>query len=266
MVESGLVKVVVPHVEMHRVAGRRLLAPELARGEADRVQVLRLLAGELRIRIGEYEYAVVAHDHADLAPRVARQPRVAGRMDVARAGPLAHRESRRRRDAAARRVAPRNHLRNGSSGDARRGLRRSGGGAPRIDLLARDEAACRELVHEPRQPPLVIAHSQVLGRRQQFELMARVVEILAPSAGSNDARHGVHASFPRFVENRLVRLVPDRSHAVHAAHVMDAVHTASPGAASDTFATPTIASRVTSAASCASLKWSAPAGRSGSTM
>ena len=51
------------------------------------------------------------------------------------------------------------------------------------------------------------------------------------------------------MKHGLVLLVFDGAHAVHAAHVVDAVHAAPPAGDNVTFATPTIASRVTSAAS-----------------
>src|SRR5256885_16957740 len=66
------------------------------------------------------------------------------------------------------------------------------------------------------------------------------------------------------MEHRLVLLDQDATHAVHAAHVVDAVHRSAPFGGG-TFATPTIASRVTSAASCSSGQPSVPAGRSGKT-
>src|SRR5206468_11157477 len=106
----------------------------------------------------------------------------------------------------------------------------------------------------------------VVCRRQQLELMARVVEIQPSATGPNDAGHRVHTAFPGFMEDRLVLLVLNRAHSVHAAHVVDAVHGAPPLPADVTFATPTIASRVTSAASSSSVMCSEPAGRSGSTM
>ena len=50
---SGSLEVVVPQIEVHRVARRRLLAPQLARREAHRVDVLRFLAVEVRVGVGE---------------------------------------------------------------------------------------------------------------------------------------------------------------------------------------------------------------------
>ena len=40
---SGSLEIVVPHVEVHRVARRRALAPQLARGESDGIDVLAFL-------------------------------------------------------------------------------------------------------------------------------------------------------------------------------------------------------------------------------
>src|ERR1700686_5107380 len=76
-------QVVLPHVDVYRVARRCLGAPQLACGEAYRVHVLQLLAKPVDVGVRKHEHAVVAHDRAVLAARVARQPRMGGRMDVA---------------------------------------------------------------------------------------------------------------------------------------------------------------------------------------
>ena len=65
-----------------------------------------------------------------------------------------------------------------------------------------------------------------------------------------------HAALPAGVERRLVGLGHDRPEAVHAAHVVRAVHSTP---------VPIIASRVTSPASSSSLKPSLPGGRIGTT-
>ena len=81
---------------------------------------------------------------------------------------------------------------------------------------------------------------------------------------SRGAEQAPRASFPLGMEWPLVFAHLDWPHAVHAAHVVDAVHAAAPRGA-DTFATPTIALRVTRAASCSSVIPSVPGGRSGRT-
>src|SRR4249919_756087 len=96
--------------------------------------------------------------------------------------------------------------------------------------------------------------------------MAKRIEVPRPAAGSQHARERIHASLPALVERGLMGLAPDRPHALHAAHVMNAVHAGTSLTPSVTLAVPIIESRVTSAASASSLKRSVPAGRSGSTM
>src|SRR5262249_23187325 len=68
---------------------------------------------------------------------------------------------------------------------------------------------------------------------------------------------------PRGVEYGLLLLVFGRAHALHAAHVMNAIHPRPPTCGRLTLAT---ASRVTRAARASSPSVSVPAGRSGSTM
>src|SRR5262245_57927858 len=86
---SCALKVVVPHIEADRIARRSLHAPQFARGESDRVNVLAFVALALRGGIREQVDAVIAHDDAVLAARIQGQPRVACRMNVLGSDPLA---------------------------------------------------------------------------------------------------------------------------------------------------------------------------------
>jgi hypothetical protein len=62
--DSGALKVVVPHVEIHGIAPRGLLPPQLARGEPHRVQVLRLLAEGIGVGVRVDVDAMVQLDRA----------------------------------------------------------------------------------------------------------------------------------------------------------------------------------------------------------
>src|SRR5262249_54376021 len=70
-------------IDVDRVARRCRRAPQLPRAEAHAVTVLGLLAQAGGVSVGIDEDAVIAVDDAALAPRIARQPRVARGMDVA---------------------------------------------------------------------------------------------------------------------------------------------------------------------------------------
>ena len=70
-------------------------APHNSRAvEHDRVEPLRIVALADARRVGKHVAAVDALDHADLAARVARQPRVRRRMDVLGAHAVARLEAR----------------------------------------------------------------------------------------------------------------------------------------------------------------------------
>src|SRR5687768_3477030 len=113
-------------------------------------------------------------------------------------------------------------------------------------------------------PSLVVAHSQIIGRGQELERVPVGVEVpLAP--GSHRTGERVDPRLPGCVEHRLVLLVLDGAHVLLTAHVVRAVHGLPPDGGNVTFATPTIASRVTSAANCSSVIVSVPVGRSGRT-
>src|SRR6185503_18479046 len=73
-VSCGL-QVIVPEVDVHGVARGSLRAPQLARGEAHGVAVLRLAAEAVTGGVGEHPYAVIQHHLAALAARIAGQPR-----------------------------------------------------------------------------------------------------------------------------------------------------------------------------------------------
>jgi len=73
---------------------RGLLAPELTRGEAHRVHVLRLLAEEMGFGIREDKDAVIPLNRPKLCAHVARQAGVTDRMAVAGPDALAHFEAR----------------------------------------------------------------------------------------------------------------------------------------------------------------------------
>src|SRR5260370_18795448 len=133
-----------------------------------------------------------------------------------------------------------------------------------IELLGRDEAALRQQHKKRRKLPLVVAHAQVVGGRNKLYLMASHVNVpFAP--GAHRAPQREPPAFPLLVKYRLVLLFLNGAHAMHAAHVVHAVHAETPASGGATFATPTIESRVTSAASCSSFNCAVPAGRSGKT-
>ena len=70
---------------------------------------------------------------------------------------------------------------------------------------------------------LVVGPAQVGGRRHQLAQVAEPVD-RGPGRGGHGPPDAEHPALPRLVEDRLVGLGGDRPEAVHAAHVMDAVH------------------------------------------
>src|SRR4029077_3088838 len=92
--ESGWVKVIIPHIDVHRIQRGGLLAPKFARGKTHRINVLRILAKKMSVGIRKNESAVVSMDRSEFSARVPRQPRMPHRIDVAGAHLLAHFEAR----------------------------------------------------------------------------------------------------------------------------------------------------------------------------
>jgi len=58
--------IVFEHVQIKRIARRGLLAPQVARGETNAINVLRLVALAVGIGVVEAEHAAVGLDDADL--------------------------------------------------------------------------------------------------------------------------------------------------------------------------------------------------------
>src|SRR5687767_451264 len=100
----------------------RLLTPQLARGETNRVDMLRSYVEReaLGVRVGEVEHTLVAHDRAAFATGVARQARMTDGVHVAGAHRLANFETRRRT----------------------RDLPRSARAGDHVDLRGGDERSC----------------------------------------------------------------------------------------------------------------------------
>ncbi len=227
--------------------------------------MLTVLALEVRVGVGEDVDAVVAGDDPDLAARVARQARVSGRVDIASADALAHREARPNGRIVARGDAAIHHTRGRGQCEGRRGSRRAGRRRAGGRLLLRHQPVLHHLRFEPHEPAFVVAHAQVVDRRQPLDRVPADVDVPFAPRGQGPGERP-DAPLPRFMEDRLVPFVVHSAQAVLTAHVVDAVHGRPPDAGSATRVTPTIVSRVTSAASASSLSPSLPAGRSGSTM
>src|SRR5262249_34153340 len=132
------------------------------------------------------------------------------------------------------------------------------------EFVDADEALAQQVLLHPQRPALVIGGREIDRGRQHLLRGARHVDVPGTRVGYG-ALHCQHASLPGGVEHRLVRLRLHRPEAVHAAHVMYAVHDDSP-AGRFGWPVPIMQSRVTRSANRSSLQPSVPAGRMGTTM
>jgi hypothetical protein len=89
-----LIKVVIPHIEVNRIARRGLLAPQLACTETHGVYVLGILTTEMGVRVWQDKNAMVAFDRAELPAGVTRQSGVTNWIYIPGAHALAHLEAR----------------------------------------------------------------------------------------------------------------------------------------------------------------------------
>src|SRR6267154_2609721 len=207
---------------------------------------------------------MVAFDRAEFSARVARQPRVTNRIYIPRAHALANFESGRHLYIAARGHTLGHQYDCFLSGEGRRGFGLAFGWDSALDLASRHQIALNQHLQKSYELSSVVTQLEIFRRWNQFDLVTRGVNVpLAP--GCHGAPQSEDPALPRGVKDRLVFLILNGAHPVHPAHVMYAVHVGFPSRRAVTLATPTIASRVTNAASASTLSFSVPAGRSGST-
>src|SRR5258708_36898991 len=86
---SGRLKVVIPHGEINRIARRSLFSPQLTRGEAHRVYMLRFPAEDLSVGVRKNEDAMIRSDRTDFSAPVAGKARVTHSMHTHVAQPPA---------------------------------------------------------------------------------------------------------------------------------------------------------------------------------
>src|SRR5476651_812974 len=127
------------------------------------------------------------------------------------------------------------------------------------DLVRADQLAVEQRALQAEEPFLIIRGREIDRRRYRLARKSLHVDVEV-SVGAHRPHHGHHAALPPMMEGGLVGLDLDFAEAVHAAHVVHAVHDSTLGRP-----VPIMLSRVTIAASCSSLQPSVPAGRIGST-
>src|SRR5580698_8249287 len=135
---------------------------------------------------------------------------------------------------------------------------------PRFEFVGADQAFLDQEIFKPHRPFFVVRAVEIDVRRQAFDAVAGLIDSPDPRVTKGAIKRH-RAAFPWGMEHWLVLLRLNLAEAVHAAHVVNAVH----HAASCAFfgkPVPIMQSRVTSAASLSSLQPSVPAGRIGSTM
>src|SRR5215831_10658422 len=245
--------------DLHGRIGSR--APKLAPIENHSVEPVRVFTLAIHHRVGKHMAAPDAFDDAGMSAGIAWQACMAWRIDVAGAHAVAWLEFRRRRrrpvETAAReefrRVGCRERPLHGPWG------MESAAGSK---LVIADKAELHAQIFQAQGPFLVVAAGEIDMRRQRLTREPPGVD--GPQAEiAHGTIHGENAALPRSMEHRLAGLTLDFAEAVHAAHVMDAVHKAAPGARARPV--PIMQSRVTRLASRSSLQSSAPAGRIGTT-
>ena len=167
--------------------------------------------------------AIQALDHARSSSRVSWQPRMRSQMDIACTHSITNFEAGRGLrgpliGAAHQRCT---HLVR-TQRRARQGLGRSLGMAAG-QFSSADEACLQKQRLRPQMPFPVIGAGEVNLRRQTFDAIAPLVDV--PDARRHQRPADSHyAALPDIVKRRLVGWRHHGAKAVHAAHIVDAVH------------------------------------------
>src|SRR6516165_1335981 len=130
------------------------------------------------------------------------------------------------------------------------------------DFVRADKALVDQEIFETEQPFLVVGAGEIDMRRQGLAIETGRVDVEGARSPQR-AHHRQHAALPFRVEHRLIGLRLDLAKAVHAAHVVHAIHDGAPGVFGKPV--PIMESRVTRSASRSSPQPSVPSGRMGST-
>src|SRR5262249_7247654 len=133
-----------------------------------------------------------------------------------------------------------------------------------FQLPFRDQTKLYNLLSKFNEPPFVVAHAEIIGRGQQLDVVPVGIEIPLTKSAHRPGQC-IGSTFPFLMKHRFILLVMNGAHVLHTAHVMHAVHARPPAGGTVTFSTPIIALRVTISASCSSVIFSVPEGRSGRT-
>ena len=164
-----------------------------------------------------------AFDRADMAAYVARQPRVRERIDVLGSDLVAWLERRLRIGLALGRPAAMQHLEHVAGRQhALARLCRMQRMAD-DDLVVADEVALFQHGLQRREPDLIIVHRQIFGRVAVLAGEARLVDVPA-ARHAHRQRQRESAFLPLGMEDGLVWFRHNGPEAVHAAHVLRAVH------------------------------------------
>src|SRR5579859_3146709 len=136
-----MIEITIPHIDVNGIARRGVLTPQLPRGKTNRIQVLRLLAEEMCVRVREDKDAVAANDQTLLASRIAGQASVAHGIYVPGADLLSQFEASRGLGVRSHEIAAEPRHGGYGSGSKRwdRPLR-ARCGLPAFDLLLRYQA------------------------------------------------------------------------------------------------------------------------------
>src|SRR5215470_7174958 len=224
--------------------------------------MLGMLAEKSGVGVGKDEYTMIAPDGARFVASITRKARVRGGIDIECANFLPGLETWRDGEITFDGHAFGNKSFSFFDRECGSGGGSVGGGCATLQFFGSDKFVFDEHFEKCDELALVVAEAKIIDRRDKFDGVTAGIDVpFAPSP--HGASQGEDAPLPGVMEDRLVGLGFYRAHVLHAAHVMDAIHFVSAFAGDETFVTPIMESRVTSAASSSSVRCSVPAGRSG---
>src|SRR6266536_2170079 len=222
-------QIALPEIDVDALSRLGGVAPQLAGLEADAIERLGAATTTMGVRVGEDVHAMKGMDPPAMPSRIAGQPRVAGRLPVARDHRVAGLEAGRGIGLALLGDA----LAHGAH-HALEELRVLALGQghlrillellrPRLELFAADHSLFHKEGGDGGEPVLEVGGVEILRLAHALDGVTELVDVV-DALDEADQVHDHHGFFPVRVEIRLALLPLHASEAMLAAEVVHAVH------------------------------------------
>src|SRR6266545_2817675 len=213
-------QIAFPEIDVDALPWLGGVAPQLAGFEADAIERLGASTTTVGVRVGEDVHAMKGTDPPAMPARIAGQPRVAGRLPVARDHAVTHLEARRGIGLA---LLGRSLAYGAHYALEQLGVLAVGEGSlrvplelfrPHLELLSADHSLFHEEGGHGGKPVLEVGGVEILRLTHALDGVTELVDVVDALDEAGQV-HDHHGSFPVRVERRLVPFPLHGSDAVH---------------------------------------------------